>query len=79
MSCYQTPKQTSEISFNEISILCKKYKYNPTWIIGDFYLPDVNCETKSIIGSQYSMVLNELFLEALDMTLKHLKITHMTF
>ena len=67
MPCYQTLKRISELFFNEINRLSNKYKYNPTWISGELNLPYINQEAKSVIGSQYPNVLNELFYETLGL------------
>ena len=68
MLCYRAPRRTSSESlFDEIKRLSKKYKHNPVWIGGDFNLPDIDWETKSIIGSQYPKSLNVSFLETLDL------------
>ena len=41
MSCYWALKQTSsELLFDEIKRLSKKYRHNPIWIRGAFNLPD---------------------------------------
>ena len=69
MSCYRTPRPTSfESLFDEIQRLSNKYRYNPVWIGGDLIgLPDIDWETKSIIGSQYPKALNGSLLEILDL------------
>ena len=68
MSCYRAPKWTSsEWLFDEIKRLSNKYKYNSIWINGDVNLPNIDCETKPIIGSQYAKAINDSFLETLDL------------
>ena len=66
MSCYRAPKRaSSESLFDEIKRLSNKYKHNPVWIGGDFNLPDIDWETKPIIGSQYPKL-------SMSHSLKHL-------
>ena len=67
MSCYRAPKRPSFKSLvDEIKRLSDKYKFNPVLIGGDFNLPGIDWETKSIVESYYPKALNESFLETLD-------------
>ena len=57
VSCYRPPKNTNnELLFEEIKQLTSMWRKNPIWIGGNFNLPDVDCEVKSInnyeIGSE---------------------------
>ena len=66
-ACYRPPNRTiTEMIFKEIVRIGSKYKQNPIWIGGDFNLPDIEWETKSIVRNQYPVKLNESFLETLD-------------
>ena len=38
----------------------------PVWFGGDFNLPDINSETRSVISDQYSKDINDKFLEVID-------------
>ena len=67
-ACYRPPKNSmEEINFltSDIKTLISKYKNSPFWIVGDFNLPDIDWETKSITKYLYNKDINELFLETL--------------
>ena len=67
LSCDQAPKQTSsELLFDEIKMLSNKYRYDPIWICGKFYLLDIISKTKPSFGSQHPKFLNKSFLETFE-------------
>jgi len=67
ISCYRAPKKVpSDPLFNEIARITLKYKQNPVWIGGDFNLPDIDWQTKAVVGNSYPKMLNESFLDVLD-------------
>ena len=68
-ACYRPPKyskEQSKVLSEEITGLINKNKKWPIWIGGDFNLPDINWETRSVISHQYSKYTNDKFLEVID-------------
>ena len=60
-SSYRPPKNTNnELIFEEIKRLASM------WIGGDFNLPDIDWEVKSINNYQYPKQLNERFIDLID-------------
>ena len=49
----------------EIERACHSHPSAVIWLAGDFNLPDINWETKSIIRHQYPLSINELFMDCL--------------
>ena len=59
-----------DLSFDNCKILCdeirevkNKFKNSIFILSGDFNLPDINWKTNTIVGSQYSLSKNQLFLD----------------
>ena len=66
-SCYRPPKSTNnELIFEERKRLVSMHRKNPMWIGGDFNLPDIDWEVKSINNYQYPKQLNERFIDLID-------------
>ena len=47
----------------EISEIKSKHKNSIFWLCGDFNLPDINWDSNTITGHQYSLSMNQLFLD----------------
>ena len=66
-SCYRPPKNTNnELIFEEIKRLASMHRKNPMWIGGDFNLPDIDWEVKSINNYQHPKQLNERCIDLID-------------
>ena len=50
----------------ETAGLINKNMKCPVWFGGDFNLPDINSETRSVISDQYSKDINNKFLAVID-------------
>ena len=68
-SCYQTPKnfveETQKLSL-EMRKLTSKCKNSPSWIGGNFNLPEICWQSKSVVKHQYSIQVNVIFHDSLD-------------
>ena len=63
-SCYRSPKNNNnELFFEEIKQLTSIQTKNPIWIGGDFNLPDIDWEVKSINNYQYPKQQKERFTD----------------
>ena len=47
----------------EISEIKSKFKNSIFWLCGDFNLPDIDWDSNTITGHQYSLAVNQLFLD----------------
>ena len=68
-ACYRPPKSKIEITTSicdEIKSLNSSFKNCPLWIGGDTNLPDIDWTNDAIIGHQYTIQINETFLETFD-------------
>jgi hypothetical protein len=68
-SCYRPPNCSNEVNTqltNETSNHCRKWKNHPIWIGGDFNLPDIDWESKSITSHKNSIEINELFIDTFE-------------
>ena len=66
-SCYRPPKNTNnELLLSEIMQLTSMQRINPIWIGGDFNLPNIDWEVKSIHNYQYPKQINKIFIDLID-------------
>ena len=66
-SCYRPHNNTNnELNFEEIKRLASMHRKNPMWICGDFNLPDIDWQVKSINNYQYPKQLNKRRINLID-------------